>query len=359
MYFTQGFQMDSNAADIVHSIVGAANRSGVTFYVVDLSALDQQSSNKLMASVAIAPSVGTLQTAANTPPARGSTEPTPRGMMDQAADQAGRIEADGLSGGGSPLGGLATDTGGSYINASDSLKKPLKRLVEDMTIYYSEAVPSFPRSPTSTAASALFQVTPLRKNVVLRYRAGYFALAPGSVSTVKPFEVSLLKILDQPQLPTDLQFRAAVLRMGQLTDGNANTLVIEAPLSELEAREDTNTRLYSMHLSMAAQIKNKAGTVIDHFCEDVPRHGAIESLQAAQSEVVTMQRHFIAPPGDYVLEAAIVDDNSEKAGAQRISFEIPDSPPASDSATWLWSCALIHSVPTPTPSNPCATAKPK
>ena len=37
---------------------------------------------------------------------------------------------------------------------------------------------------------------------------------------------------------------------------------------------------------------------------------------------ITMQRHFVAPPGDYVLEAAVLDLNSGKSGARRVAFQI-------------------------------------
>jgi len=36
-----------------------------------------------------------------------------------------------------------------------------------------------------------------------------------------------------------------------------------------------------------------------------------------------MQRHFLAEPGQYVLEAAVMDNFSGKAGAQRVEFEVP------------------------------------
>ena len=76
-----------------------------------------------------------------------------------------------------------------------------------------------------------------------------------------------------------------------------------------------------------AQIKNKAGEVIEHFSEDVPRHGSLDyEAEAAQPELVTMQRHFTADPGQYTVEAAVLDRNSacaDKAGAQRQEFEIP------------------------------------
>ena len=99
--------------------------------------------------------------------------------------------------------------------------------------------------------------------------------------------------------------------------------MIEVPVAELETRDDPNANLYSLHVSIVAQIKNKAGEVIEHFSEDVPQHGSLDSKSGAQSELITMQRHFTAEPGQYVLEAAVLDRNNEKAGAQRQEFEIP------------------------------------
>ena len=144
-----------------------------------------------------------------------------------------------------------------------------------------------------------------------------------------------MKILGEAQLPADLKFRSSVFRLGELPDGNANALVIEVPMAELEMREDPNADLFAAHVSIMAQVKNKAGVVIEHFGEDVPRHGALGSIDAARSDVVTLQRHFIASPGEYILEAAVVDRNNGKAGAQRVNFEIanpPSGPSLSDVA---------------------------
>jgi hypothetical protein len=169
-------------------------------------------------------------------------------------------------------------------------------------------------------------ITPLRAGLKIRSTTGYFALPPGSSTGIRPFEAPLLKILAEPQLPSDLKFRAAIFRMGDLPDGNANSLVVEVPLDELDIHKDINNHLFSVHLSIVAQIKNKAGDVVEHFSEDIPRHGALETLDEARSEVVTLQRHFSASPGEYQLEAVILDRNNEKAGAQRINFEISKSP---------------------------------
>jgi len=58
-------------------------------------------------------------------------------------------------------------------------------------------------------------VKPLRGGLKVRSRSGYLALPPqtGSDAAPQPFELPLLKILGETQLPTGLTFRAAILRM--------------------------------------------------------------------------------------------------------------------------------------------------
>ena len=77
--------------------------------------------------------------------------------------------------------------------------------------------------------------------------------------------------------------------------GNANTLAIEVPISALEIREDSSTNLYSVHLSIVADIKDKSGAVVEHFSEDIPRRGPVNEVEAAKHSVITFQRHFVAP----------------------------------------------------------------
>jgi hypothetical protein len=160
----------------------------------------------------------------------------------------------------------------------------------------------------------------------VRAKAGYFALPSGGGIGIRPFETPLMKILSEPQLPTEQSFKAAVLRLGEMADGNTNSLVVELPLSGVEMREDTAAQQYSAHLSIVAQIKDQYGTVVDHFAEDIPRHGALDTMQDAKAEFVTLQWPFIAIPGDYTLEAAVLDRNSGAAGAQRVHFKISEPP---------------------------------
>ena len=95
---------------------------------------------------------------------------------------------------------------------------------------------------------------PLRKDLRVLSKSGYYAVAPGAEAGIRPFEVPLLKILGETQMPSDFKFRAAVLKFGDMADGNTNTLAVEVPVTALDTREDTHTNLYSAHASIVAQI---------------------------------------------------------------------------------------------------------
>ncbi len=305
------------------TIAGSANRSGVSIYAVDANAIDEQAGQGLLATMAIG---GVIATNRMNPAPTGAATRTaipsaPAGSITAGADSLNRLESEGLSGYKNPLAELAGNTGGAYIAASDSLKKPLQQLIEDMTTYYEASY-----VPPIQEYDGKFRpvvVQPVRTGLKIRSMSGYFALPLGPGSGMRPFEAPLMKVLSESQLPTDLKFHSAILRLGDLPDGNENVLVIEVPVTELETRDDPNSNLYSLHLSIVARIKNKAGEVIEHFSEDVPRHGSLDSKGSAQSEFITMQRHFTAEPGQYIMEAAILDRNNEKAGAQRLEFDIP------------------------------------
>jgi VWFA-related protein len=320
IYFTSGAPMDSRAKEMLESITGAANRSSVSIYAVDLNALAHSTHEESAANIALIGNIpGTVQQATS----RQTLPPPSQVFTDDIREVMGDDN--------SPTRHLAQSTGGAYIGGEDSLRKPLEQMIQDMTTYYEASY--VPPVKEYDGKFRSIGVKPLRAGVNILASKGYFALPPQSGASTRPFELPLLQILGATELPTDLAFHAAVLRFGGLPNKDANTLAIEAPLSDVEIRTDDSTKLYSAHLSVIAQVKDKSGTVLQHFSEDIPRRGALEELESARSETVTALLHFTAPPGEYVLEAAVLDCNSGKAGAKRVAFNIPkpsDGPSLSD-----------------------------
>lgn len=330
VYFTHNAQLDSAAKEMLHKISGAANQAGVTLYVVDMDALDV--GGKYQIDTAIGGQNATFNGAAQ--PIAGSQGHASTGVTTQEAGPGGPTSTVGMAVDWlrqsdphpfteikSPLATMAQDTGGAYMDAQDNIKKPLQQMVGDLTTYYQASyVPPIEEYDGSFRAIG---IKPLRAGVEIKTRTGYFALASDADGAVRPFEAPLLKLLSLPEPPTELKFHAALLKFGELPDGNTSAVAVEVPISELQAKTDARTGLYSAHVSVVAQIKDKSGTVVEHFSEDIARRGALESYDKGTAEPVTLERHFMAIPGQYTLEVAVLDQAGEKAGVQRIPFEIP------------------------------------
>jgi VWFA-related protein len=293
IYFTslQDRQVDSEARNAIKSIIGSAELSRVILYVVDLGSLD-----------------------------RTGARISAQGMLHASNSQ----ESSDKESNNNDMQQLAEGTGGSYITGN-GMQRSLEGMIQDLTTYY-EAFYSSPPTEFDGKFHPI-AVKSLRPGLTIRTQTGYFALPPRDAggAAPEPFELPLLKILGAAQLPNDLAFRAAILRMGDRPEGNVNTLAIEVPYSNLEIREDPNTNVDSVNLSIVADIKDKTGTVVERFSSNIPRRGILKNNEKIKNGVVTFQRHFTALVGQYVLEAAILDHNSGKAGAQRIAFEIPSA----------------------------------
>lgn len=322
IFFSQGLRNDPTMDEMLGSIAGAANRSGVSIYAIDTNAF--QGDDSLVSAVALGNSVS-MQTgrvaapaALSGPPATPQGDASAPGMHSMVSSQLDRFQHGNVSGGGNPLAQLSDTTAGGWVPAGESPRKAIQAMVRDMTSYYELSyVPPIKDYDGSFHA---VDIKPVREGLKLHARAGYFAIPPQDRSAFKIFEAPLLKALSEPQLPSELALQSRVLQLGDLGSADGNSIVVEVPVSELTTRDDVNSNLYTLHASLVAQIKNELGEVIEHFSEDFPRHGALDTKN--QFATLTMQRHFSADPGNYTLEAAVVDRISGKIGAARSTFSI-------------------------------------
>ena len=305
LYFSsmEDKQIDSHAQAAIESIIGTADRARVCIYVVDMSSVKARPQTAVMSPV-IADGSGYAGTPVGYNPTRLNIEANLE-KSDVVDTQY-----------------MAEQTGGGYISG-DRLVKSVEQLIEDMTTYYEASY--LPPIKEYDGRFHRVVVKPLRAGLKIRTQTGYFALPPRTEDgrRPRPFEIPLSKVLKQTPLPVELAFRAAVLTMDDHSEEGVNTLVVEVPLTSLELRKDSNTPTYTAHLSMIANIRNQDGELVKHFSADVPERFTLSNPGMKSTEAVTLQRHFAASPGAYVLEAAIMDVNRGTAGAQRIAFEIP------------------------------------
>lgn len=347
IWFAEGLSADSHARDAVKTLVGQANRAGVTIVAIDTDPYNRAAGDRMMAGAGIANQnpgaymAGAMKAGANAvygdPTTNGSGgigvpsptarptggdygQHTPAAMLEDMANNMTNLEFDSLEDTKSPLLRLAKDTGGVYFQAGASVKTPLRLLREDLTTYYEASY--VPAIKDYNGAFRPIVVKPLRKNVVITSRAGYFAVPPDTGTGIRPFEVPLLSLLAGPELPTQIAYRASILHLGRLPGGNTAAVVVEIPVSELQVHEDANTHLSLVHATIVAQIKNAKGQVVQRFSEDTPLHETPDMLRSDAGQAITMERHFSAAPGTYTLETAVMDRQAAKAGAERTTFTI-------------------------------------
>jgi VWFA-related protein len=345
IYFTQNQQLDAAAKETLKTIAAEATRADVSLYVVDMDALGNstqyQEANALLngqppfdpakvATSAHSSSIPMQQEAGT--PIQGDPSPDGRGLtwgpkqdiqvITDFARSAGEDRTNPFNDTRSPMAGLAKATGGAYIDALTNTRKPLEQMAQDLTTYYQASyVPPFNQYDGKFRAIA---VKPLRASLDIQTRTGYFALAPGAEAGIRPFEAPLLKALAAPQLTSEIEFHAAVLRFGDLPDGNTSTLAVEVPLSALETKAQAPANPSTAHVSIVAQIKDPTGVVVEHYAEDILKRGVREELDRDRSATISFARHFITAPGKYTMEVAVLDQNSGKTGVERSRFEIPD-----------------------------------
>ncbi|MGA2651583.1 MAG: VWA domain-containing protein [Terracidiphilus sp.] len=348
IYFTVNRRLDLKSKKLLTTIAGAAADAGVTIYTVDMEAINQSklgdTANAMMNAAAPADI-----------PAQASA--TPKELLPQAppagAGSAGGVQNGGFGSGGyvwtqqddirvmtdfsrngfedltdpfadsqSPMAAFSKATGGAYIDGQNPTTKPLAEMAEDLATYYvASYVPPFKEYDGKFRT---ISVKPLRAGLNIQTKTGYFALAAGSNADIQPFEGPLQNAFNAAELPKDLKFHAAVLRFGDLPNGNSNTMAVEVPLAELATTVDGNSHVSTAHVSIVAQIRDTSGTVVEHYSEDVKKRGAKETLERDGSATIALERHFISGPGKYTMEVAVLDQNSGKAGAIRRDFEIPD-----------------------------------
>ena len=328
IYFTANQQLNPAAKEMLKTITAAATRAGVSLYIVDMDAMGNSSQYQEHNALLNATISGKQQDSGPIQGTPSSSGPQWGPNQDIAVvtdfmRSSGEDRTNPFADTKNPMAGMAKASGGAYIDALNKTKRPLLQMVEDLTTYYQATyVPPFKEYDGKFRTIA---VKPLRPSLSIQTRPGYFAVAPGAETGIRPFEAPLLKALAAPELPSEVKFHAAVLRFGDLTDGNSSTLAVEVPLSALESKAGLPANPPAAHVSIVAQIKDESGVVVEHHAEDITRSGVAETLAQDPSAAISLEWHFITAPGKYTMEAAVLDQNSGKGGAQRSSFEIKDS----------------------------------
>lgn len=340
IYFTVNRHMGPLSDRTLKSVADSAAASGISIYTIDMDATGRaQGSDLPNATLNALPPVNTGDPAAmrerisgfpfGTQPigTQGNTGPSWGVQQDiqvvtDFARGSGEDRGDPFEDLHNPLQGVSKQSGGAYIDALNGTNGALRNLAEDLTSYYEATF--VPATKEYDGSFRKITIKSVRGDLNIRGRKGYFALPPGVDPGLKPFELPMLKVLEANSLPHQFPFRAAVLRFGNLPNGNTNTLAAEVPLAGLQLQAPDKST--DARVSFLAQVRDSSGVVVDHFAQQLVMSNARAKLEHNPEAALDLDHHFISAPGHYEIELVARDENSGKMSAQRREFDVASQP---------------------------------
>ena len=318
LYFSEGFTIPQGIESAFDDLIGAANRSNVSLYIVDAHGLGAMNPNQA--------NINELRSA-------GQTAQSQAGKLGNEAvtmGEAGLMETVVQSTRSNyqlTFAHLAESTGGFLIANTNDLRGPIRKLTEDMQTYYELSY-----KPEISKYDGSFHKVALKMSpgdLRVQSRSGYSALPPslGSVgATLRPSEVPLLAALNSPEMPKAFDYESAGLYFRGLRDQSVCEVVMDVPLANVTFQKSNAADEYKGRLSYVVLLKDGQGEVVKKLQNEVPIVATSARLEALKANHFIYTEHFDLPPGRYTVETAVLDGEGNRISARKSSVTI--APPS-------------------------------
>jgi VWFA-related protein/TonB family protein len=331
LYFSEGFVIPLGVEGPFQEIISIANRSNVSFYDVDARGLTSVSTNQ----AAIDSLKSVAQSSHDQATAVGGT-PVRRDQANLIDNSLMSIRANSQS----ALGTLAESTGGELIANTNDLRAPLRRLAEDIQTYYE--ITYDPGIKVYDGSFRKITINMSSRDLHVQSRSGYVALPPSLAAggtVLHAYEVPLLAALGSPDLPLAFGFEARALRFRGRENQPVCDVVIDLPLTNVTFQPAETKGEFDARLAYVALLKDDRGEVVKKFQNEVPIKIPAAKLEGVRASHFIYTEHFDLAPGQYTLEAAVLDGD-DRISARKSSVTMP--PPSTELG--LSSIAVIRSV---------------
>jgi len=317
LYFSEGFTIPQGIESAFDDLIGAANRSNVSLYIVDAHGLRTLSANQA--------NVNELRSAAQTDRTQAGmvgNEPVSMGEANlmETVIQSTRSNYQ------MTLAHLAESTGGFLIADTNDLRGPIRKLAEDIQTYYEISY----KPEISNYDGSFHKVAVKMSSGDLRVqsRSGYSALPPSLLSvgtTLHPYEVPLLAALNSLEPPKAFDYESAGLYFRGLQNQPVCDLLIDVPLANVTFQKSNAADQVKGRLSYIALLKDEQGEVVKKFQNDIPLIEPVGRLEGLKANHFIYTEHFDLPPGHYALETAVLDGEGNRISARKSSVTIASS----------------------------------
>ncbi len=317
------------------SLISLANKGGITFYGLDVNGLREcggddcsqaaanaflQKSASLSAGQAKAglgggPTIG--------PPSSGQgggNGPSVAAQMMESMHQTDYLRFGVLSANvQESLRELAESTGGFLIANTNNTDKLLARVMEDVDTHYELAYR--PAAAINDGHFRKVEVKLARADLRVETRSGYFAVPETNENPLTPGDFAGLRALDTKPLPHAFDFGTKAFRFGSENGTTQYAIAFAVPISNLTATAEPAGQKHRFHVSLLAVVKNAEGEIVDRVSKDVPSEVPDKVLAALRSDTMTYEHPVNLAPGRYTIEAAVTDQEGNRASTNVLQIE--------------------------------------
>src|SRR6266480_5952144 len=313
LYFNPWLFISETVKEQYSNLISMANRANVSFYTVDPKGLvtwSQESNGRDWLRGA----AGEIRSEQM----RGGVGAVSAGQARAAETAEGALRANPLLW----LRDLAQQTGGTAIAETNDYRAPLRVAMDEVRSYYEAAYA--PHIAVYDGKFRRISVRVDRADVVVHTRSGYFALPQlKGGQQVYAYEMPLLNALNATSPPLDVAFQATAERFNDPGPNVEYMMTLEAPLNGLTFAPQPDQKNSAVDAALLAVLKNSNGEIVEKFSKDFAVQVALDKVDAFKAGNLVQTFRTELPPGEYALEAAVMDRNGSRIGVTKSTFTVP------------------------------------
>jgi len=313
LYFNPWLFISETVKEQYSNLISMANRANVSFYTVDPKGLvtwSQESNGRDWLRGA----AGEIRSEQM----RGGVGAVSSGQARAAETAEGALRANPLLW----LRDLAQQTGGTAIAETNDYRAPLRVAMDEVRTYYEAAYA--PHIAVYDGKFRRISVRVDRPDIVVHTRSGYFALPQlKGGQQVYAYEMPLLNALNATSPPLDVAFQATAERFNDHGPKVEYMVTLEAPLKGLTFAQQPDQKNSAVDAALLAVLKNSNGEIVEKFSKDFAVQVALGDVDAYKAGNLVQTFRTELPPGEYVLEAAIMDRNGSRIGVTKSTVTAP------------------------------------
>src|SRR5204862_3954465 len=161
------------------------------------------------------------------------------------------------------------------------------------------------------------------------------------------YEMPLLNALNASAAPHDVDFQVGAERFNDHGPKVEYMVTLEAPLKGLTFAPQPDQKNSAVDAALLAVLKNSNGEIVEKFSKDFAVQVALGDVDAYKAGNLVQTFRTELPPGEYVLEAAIMDRNSSSIGVTKST----DTAPQPSSKLSMSDAVLIRRTDAPKDTN--------